>query len=451
MERPEATAPTGSEDPMQDLLREYARSRDLALRDEIILENMALVEQIANRFQYSGEPLEDLIQEGYIGLINAVDLFDVRRGVKFATYASHAVTGAIQHYLRDKGKLIREPGWLYDLNQRIDKARSHLAQRLGRDPTPGEIAEELDLEEAEVEEALRTRNVFKVSSLEHPLAEEGEDGEPAADLAKLQAQKPSAGLLPVEDRLALQAAIGQLSEVEKKIIHGFFFQDLTKTEIAESLGYSVSHISHLLRQALRQLKQTLLAEERAEMQKQLRSLDRQREHYVQRAAEETIKDDLTGLYNRRYLLNRLEEEIARSERYHYPVSVCLLWVDNLETYEQAYGHYDVQRVLNLIARILRDNSRRIDRLGRYADDQFILLLPHTGKQATVLCERIRERVAQKQFRRRAEPASRLTITAGIAVYPDHGKKGEELLAAAQRALEQGHRQGGNCTLLAAPS
>lgn len=436
---------------MQALLQEYARTRDLALRDEIILENMALVERIANRFQYPGEPLEDLIQEGYIGLINAVDLFDINRGVKFTTYASHVVTGTIQHYLRDKGKLIREPGWLHDLNQRIHKARSHLAQRLGRDPTPGEIAEELDLEEAEVEQILCTRNVFQVSSLDQPIAEEGENGEASADLEKMRAQKPSAGLLPIEDRLALQAAIGQLSAVEKKIIHGFFFQDLTKTEIAERLGYSVSHISHLLRQALQKLRQTLLADEREEMRKQLQSLERQRQHYAQRTAEETIRDDLTGLYNRRYLLNRLEEEMARSDRYHYPVSVCLLRVDNLESYEQAYGHYDVQRVIHLIGQILRDSSRRIDRLGRYEDDQFILVLPHTGKQATVLCERIRERVAQKEFRRRAEPASRLTITSGIAVYPEHGQTGEDLLAAAWRALEQGRRQGGNCTLLASPS
>ncbi|HIE51845.1 MAG TPA: sigma-70 family RNA polymerase sigma factor [Armatimonadetes bacterium] len=444
------SATTEASDPMQRLLEEYARTKDPAIRDEIILQNMGMVELIANRFRYTGEPLEDLVQEGYIGLINAVDMYDVNRGVKFATYASHNISGAIQHYLRDKGKLIREPGWLHDLNQKINKVSSQLAQTLGREPTPAEIAEALDLPEEEVEEVLRTREVFRVSSLEQPLGEEEDYGFTTLEPDKLPIQRAPVPDLSIEDRLALEEAIEQLNAVEKKVIYGFFFQDLSKSELAQQLGYSCSHISHLLRRALRRLKEILLAEEREEMQRQLRSLEGQLEHYAQRVAEETIRDELTGLYNRRYILNRLDEEIARAIRYNLDISVCLLQVDNLSEYRNAYGQRDSERAISVIADILRQSSRRIDRLGRYDEERFILVLPHTGPQASVLCERLRQKVARRKFRRRKEPTAHLTLSSGIAVYRTDGETSQELVAAAERALAVAVKAGGNRTVLATP-
>lgn len=241
-----------------DLLQQYHRTRDAVIRDEIVLQHLDLVEQIAHRFRYSGEPLEDLNQEGVIGLIQAVETFDPRRGVKFTTYASHLISGAIQHYLRDHSKLIREPGWLHDLSQRVHKATVQMSQQLGREPTVAELAIELDLSEETVEYVLRTRDIFQVSSLEQPVGDDSEEsGIPEVDRMVALQRSPMALL---EDRLALEAAVNRLRGVEQRIIRDFFFEDLTQTEIAEKLGYSRSHVSHLMNHALKQLRYFLTVE-----------------------------------------------------------------------------------------------------------------------------------------------------------------------------------------------
>ncbi|MBI2298079.1 MAG: sigma-70 family RNA polymerase sigma factor [Armatimonadetes bacterium] len=279
------------DDPLAPLLAEYARTRDNATRDEIVLACMDLVEHVAHRYRFAGEPVEDITQEGYIGLINAVELFDLHRGVKFTTYAAHAVQGAIQHYLRDKGKLIREPGWLHDLNQKINKAVAALHQRLGREPTVPEIAAELNLPAQQIAEAVRSRDVFRVSSLEQPM---GEDGDPGPHLAEREAPlSPLGGQeeFPIDDRLALEDALTTLREVERQVVHDFFFLGLSKTEIARKMSYSISHVSHILRRALKELKNHLLTEEREVMRRQLWSIEGQLEHYARRVREETITDD----------------------------------------------------------------------------------------------------------------------------------------------------------------
>src|SRR5512147_756580 len=91
--------------------REYRRTRDIALRDRLISQHLYLVQTVARKFSGLGESYEDLLQEGAMGLINAVDLYDPDRRVQFSTYATHLVEGQIRHYLRDKGKLIKQPAW----------------------------------------------------------------------------------------------------------------------------------------------------------------------------------------------------------------------------------------------------------------------------------------------------------------------------------------------------
>ncbi|NUP98633.1 MAG: diguanylate cyclase [Armatimonadetes bacterium] len=421
-----------ADDPLLPLLQEYARTRETAVRDEIVLACMDLVDHIAGRYRFTGEPVDDIAQEGYIGLINAVEMFDLGRGVKFTTYASHAVQGAIQHYLRDKGKLIREPGWLHDLNQKINKAMARLHQRYGREPTVQEIAEELNLPNAQVAEAVRARDVFRVSSLEQPPGDEQETGFQPADRDRLQAGDPT-DEFPIVDRLALEEAIQQLRQVERQVVFDFFFNELSKTEIAQRLGYSISHVSHVLRRALKELKEQLLTEERLVMSRQLRSMEGQLEHMSRRVEEETIKDELTGLFNRRYVLDRLDEELARSKRYSQQFSVCLMSLKPVPAPDST-GAHDVDRILCAVADILIDCSRRIDRIGRYDDHRFILLLPQTGEQATVLCRRVRAHLAQRAFVHRDSAATPIEAVFGIAVFPHSGAGVEELVRAADEAL-----------------
>lgn len=428
-----------SDDPLAALVEDYARTRDSTVRDEVVLASMDLVEHIAQRYRYAGEPLEDIIQEGTIGLINSVEMFDPSRGVKFATYASHAVQGAIQHYLRDKGKLIREPGWLHDLNQKINKARARLHHDFGREPTIAELAADLDVPDQQVAEVMRSRDVFKVSSLEQPANEESDTGLAPAEREPARGRGGSAPAegddVALVDRLALEEAIGQLRQVEREVVYDFFFNEMSKTEIARRLGYSSSHVAHLLRRALRQLRDTWLADERDQVRRQLRSLEGQLADIERRVAEETIKDDLTGLFNRRYLLERLDEELSRSQRYGTLLSVVMVEIDGLARYREAYGEAEADRALCLIAEILTQASRRIDRLARYDDARFLLLLPNTGEQATVLCNRIRDRVEAYRFRRTPTPsAARLRAASGIAVCPQSGQDPTLLLRAADEAL-----------------
>ncbi|PJB68854.1 MAG: hypothetical protein CO095_10655, partial [Armatimonadetes bacterium CG_4_9_14_3_um_filter_58_7] len=135
---------------------EYVETRDPALRDELVLEHLTLVEKLSRRYANLGEPLEDLVQEGYIGLIKAVDQFNPKMSVKFTTYATHVVSGEIRHYLRDLGRLIKEPAWLVELRFRVNRSADELSQRLGRSPTAEEIAEELGIPEEDVAEVATT-------------------------------------------------------------------------------------------------------------------------------------------------------------------------------------------------------------------------------------------------------------------------------------------------------
>jgi RNA polymerase sigma-B factor len=435
------------EDPLRPLLEEYARSRDALLRDEIVLATMDLVEHIAQRYRFAGEPVEDIMQEGYIGLINAVEMFDPGRGVKFTTYATHAVQGAIQHYLRDKGKLIREPGWLHDLNQKINKATATLHQRFGREPTVEEVAMELSLPSRQVAEAVRTRDTFRVSSLEQPAGEEGDSG--LAPVEKDVAETSADLELPIVDRLAIEEALTDLRQIERQVIYEFFFNDRSKTDIARRLGYSSSHISHLLRRALKSLKERLLSEERSVMRRQLRTLEGQLEHFAKRVEEETIKDDLTGLFNRRYILERLDEEMSRCARYGLEMSACLMNVLELPRFRREAGDLEAERVLCELADVLIESSRRIDRIGRYDETRFIFLLPHTGEQATVLCNRIRDRARKRDLK--APSGEQLRVVFGLAVYPASGKTVDELIGSADEALvEAAHLTGDDVLVIHRP-
>ena len=116
------------------MFRAFREAQSLAVARPIGLQALHLVQSVARRFSGLGESLDDLIQEGSIGLLKSVDLFDPERGVKFSTYACHLITSQIQHYLRDRGRLIRQPAWVQELNTKVSRATEQLAQELGRDP-----------------------------------------------------------------------------------------------------------------------------------------------------------------------------------------------------------------------------------------------------------------------------------------------------------------------------
>lgn len=249
-----------AEGPVDDpglLFRAYRARRSPELHARLTCLYMPLVQQVARRYARSGIPTEDLLQIGYIGLMNAVSNFDPERSVKFETYARHLIAGEIRHYLRDQGTTVRRPRWLYEMDHRISRAIADLTQRKGRPPTTAEIAREVDALEEEVVEVLQARESLRLISLDEE--REGDDGAPIAARDRVTA-KHLAGHVPVEDRVLITDAIERLSTLQRKVIYYLFFLDLTQTEAARKLGISQKHVSRVMHAALRRLREALRPE-----------------------------------------------------------------------------------------------------------------------------------------------------------------------------------------------
>jgi RNA polymerase sigma-B factor len=234
----------------------FARLRDDALqaaereqaRDALIELHLPLVEHCARRFGNRGEPVEDLVQVGTIGLIKAVDRFDVDRGVEFSTYATPTILGEIKRHFRDRGWAIRVPRRLQELRMAITTATSELSQNLGRSPTPREIAGRLGVSVEEVLEGLESAHAYATLSLDA-----GEDGTAASMLETMGAD--DLGLEHVEIRESLRPLLENLPAREKRILVLRFFQQKTQSQIAEEIGISQMHVSRLLTQTLKRLRE----------------------------------------------------------------------------------------------------------------------------------------------------------------------------------------------------
>ncbi len=250
-----------------ELLQRYRRDGDEEAREELIGSHGHLVDWVVKSFLSADEPLEDLRQEGFIGLAKAVQSFDPERGVKFVTYATHLIQGEIRHYLRDRKTVIRQPGWLHDLAQKIEKAAARLRHELGREPSVHELARETNLREESVAEVLRVRERFIVKSLEAASSGDNGDGNGNGhrdldiDPRSIRSGRYRTGQLPVEDRIVLEQCLGRLKHLERQVIFYVFFRDFTHAEIAEKLNTSCSNVSRLARSGLRKLQRMMNADE----------------------------------------------------------------------------------------------------------------------------------------------------------------------------------------------
>jgi len=230
---------------------EYWATRSRKSRDDLVVRFMPLVRQIATQFVRTSGSRDDLEQVGYLGLIKSVERFDPAFAVPFEAYARTVIAGEISHYLRDLAPILRVPRWYRTLNRRMHEARDRLSGRLRREPTIDELADEMNVKPDGVREILRLRDAYNLASL-------SDDASNAhARFDAIRSQRALSFQLPVEDRVALDRAIDKLAHVERDLIHLFFYKDLTQTEIARRLGFSQKHISRLLAQSLRKLKEDL--------------------------------------------------------------------------------------------------------------------------------------------------------------------------------------------------
>jgi RNA polymerase sigma-B factor len=218
------------------------------------------VRSLARRYSYRGEQLEDLVQIGAIGLIKAIDRFDVNRGVELTTYATPNIIGEIKRHFRDRGWSVRVPRGLQELNIQLSRLIEQLTVQHGRSPTIAELAKSAEVSEEEVLEALESGRAYSSLSLSAGSAGHDDDGEldPLESLGTEEHQYEVS-----EDRAVLAPGFRVLDERERKILHLRFFEGLTQSQIAQQVGISQMHVSRLIRRSLEKIREEIAAEQSA--------------------------------------------------------------------------------------------------------------------------------------------------------------------------------------------
>ena len=237
------------------LFVEYRTATDeetrVSLREKLVDQYIGLVEFLARRFKNRGEPLEDLTQVGMIGLLKAIERFDLDREVEFSTYATPTVVGELKRHFRDKGWAVRVPRRLQELHLELTKMISLLGQDLGRSPTVAELAKATGHSEEQVLEGLEIANAYNFSSLDAPLDSDDEGSSTFAD----QMGREDEQIENLEYWASLAPEVSKLPEREQHILFMRFFKGLTQSEIADKLGISQMHVSRLLNRTLARLRE----------------------------------------------------------------------------------------------------------------------------------------------------------------------------------------------------
>ena len=238
------------------LLRRYHEDGDLQAREQLIEQYMSLVRSLARRYSYRGEQLEDLVQIGAIGLIKAIDRFDLERGVELTTYATPNIIGEIKRHFRDKGWSVRVPRGLQELNVQLSRLVEQLTVQLARSPTIPELAKAAGVEEEEVLEALESGRAY--TSLSLSVGGGGGDDDDLDPLESLGTEEHQYEVS--EDRAVLAPGFKVLDERERKILQLRFFEGLTQSQIAQQVGISQMHVSRLIRRSLEKIRETIAAD-----------------------------------------------------------------------------------------------------------------------------------------------------------------------------------------------
>jgi RNA polymerase sigma-B factor len=233
------------------LFRRLRETGDPTLREELARLHLPLVEYLAKRFKDRGEPLDDLVQVGSVGLLKAIDRFDLERGVEFSTYATPTIVGELKRYFRDKGWAVRVPRRLQELSLRLNKVVAQLTQDLGRSPTVPEIAKHVGVSEEEVLEALESGQAYSTTSLDAPASNEDDDTPQRLE----RMGEDDVALDNLEYFASLAPLIEQLPEREREILYLRFFRGMTQSKIAEHVGISQMHVSRLLTRILEFLRE----------------------------------------------------------------------------------------------------------------------------------------------------------------------------------------------------
>ncbi|MFF9023761.1 RNA polymerase sigma factor SigF [Streptomyces eurythermus] len=224
-------------------------------RNTLIEMNMSLVRFAARRFRNSGQDMEDVVQVGTIGLIKAIDRFEISRDVQFTSFAVPYIVGEIKRFFRDTSWSVHVPRRLQEARTELAKASEELRSRLGRAPKVSELAALMNLTEEEVVEVQIAANGYNSASLDAAITGDAEEGEAA--LSEFIGEEDTA-LELVEDFHALAPLVAGLDERERRILHLRFVEERTQAEIGKELGVSQMHVSRLISRIVARLRSGML-------------------------------------------------------------------------------------------------------------------------------------------------------------------------------------------------
>jgi RNA polymerase sigma-B factor len=232
-----------------ELMRRYHVDGNVEARRIVIERTMPLVRTLARRYVNRGESLDDLVQVGCVGLIKAVDRFDISRELRFSTFAVPTILGEIKRHFRDHAWSVRVSRGIQELNAKVGREADRLSGRLGRSPTVEELAEATESSVEDVLEALQGAQAYNTVPLEEPGADDGA----ASDRFGIE----DPGFEAAEQRAELARGLASLPARERSIILLRFFQGLTQREIADRIGISQMHVSRLLRRSVESMQAQL--------------------------------------------------------------------------------------------------------------------------------------------------------------------------------------------------
>ncbi|MGF1569477.1 MAG: RNA polymerase sigma factor SigF [Nodosilinea sp.] len=241
-----------------ELLHQYQSQPSHDIRNQLVKLNIGLVRREAYRWlQQSNETFDDLMQVGSLGLIRAIERFDITKGYAFSSFAIPYIRGEIQHYLRDKGTAMRIPRRWQALQSQSSRMIRQLQEELGRLPSDSEIAAALDISAAEWQEVKLANRNRSLLSLDAPVQDDDSATACLGDL--LPDLKYKSFQLAQEDQIRLQQALHQLEQRTREVLEFVFLYDLTQKETAERMGISAVTVSRRVKQGLKHLKMLMVA------------------------------------------------------------------------------------------------------------------------------------------------------------------------------------------------
>jgi RNA polymerase sigma-B factor len=234
----------------RQLLRRWRDNADERARSELVERTLPLARTLARRYANKGEALDDLEQVAALGLVKAIDRFDLDREVRFTTFAVPTIAGEIKRHFRDRGWMVRVPRDVQELSARLAIVRERLTRELGRSPRVQELARAAEAGIEQVLEALGAADAYRALSLDEPL---GDGLGPMESLGS-----DDAGFERVEQRALLRSGLTHLPAREREILHLRFYEGLTQREIAGRVGVSQMHVSRLIRRSIEALREQLV-------------------------------------------------------------------------------------------------------------------------------------------------------------------------------------------------